>query len=239
MADFKEALKKAKKMIHEDAKVDSKIIKERVTDRNQANFFAGQPDDAYSQISSIKRFQTEDADDESDYSLNKALDSMTSNLTEAISARSSVAVPPTPSSNVLENVKHSKMPQAILKSLSENFIDQSKLAVGLNPLNDITQEIVNEAPKPAPMPVNNIREELHPSNGVDYSLIKTIVEECVRKYTSSIIKKVLTEQKSATNNELKAIRIGEGFTFITSNGDLYEAELKFKKNINDKVKKGN
>lgn len=76
---------------------------------------------------------------------------------------------------------------------------------------------------------------------MDYSLIKTIVEDCVRKYASSITKKVLSEQKNIaiSDDQLRAIRIGESFTFITSNGDLYEAELKFKKNINKTAKKGN
>ena len=78
-------------------------------------------------------------------------------------------------------------------------------------------------------------------NGVDYSLIKTIVEDCIRKYAGSITKKILSEQKNqqSLTDQLKAIRIGESFTFITSNGDLYEAELKFKKNINKQKNKGN
>jgi hypothetical protein len=74
------------------------------------------------------------------------------------------------------------------------------------------------------------------SNGVDYSLIKTIVESTMKKYLGAYMKKYLNEGKIINENssELKAIKLGNKFSFITDNGDLYEAKLVFKKNINKK-----
>jgi hypothetical protein len=70
---------------------------------------------------------------------------------------------------------------------------------------------------------------------VDYSMIKMIVEESVRKYTSALKKSILSEAKQSQNNDtLKALKIGDKFTFVTDNGDLYEAKLTFVKNINKK-----
>ena len=40
-------------MIHEDAKHDSRIIKERQMDRNNPKFFKDQPSDSYSNVTSF------------------------------------------------------------------------------------------------------------------------------------------------------------------------------------------
>ena len=72
------------------------------------------------------------------------------------------------------------------------------------------------------------------NSNVDYSMIKMIVEECMRKYVGSLKKTILNESKSNSSDELQAMKIGDKFSFITKNGDLYEAELKFIKNLNNK-----
>ena len=236
MADFKEALQRARNMIHNDAKQDAHIIKERVADRNQAKFFRDQPNDAFSSISSFDVLKENNQSD-ADSRFESVLDSMSSQLTNSVSSKMMNQVP---SSSVLKNIKNSKMPKAILESLAENYIDQSKLADGYaNALENISNDILSEdTVKEKQTPIRETVIQQPQNIGVDYSLIKSIVEECMRKYASSITKKVLAEQKnfaSSAEEKLKAIRIGESFSFITSNGDLYEAELKFKKNL----KKGN
>jgi hypothetical protein len=72
------------------------------------------------------------------------------------------------------------------------------------------------------------------NSNVDYSMIKMIVEECMRKYVGTLKKTILNESKTSSNGELQAMKIGDKFSFITKNGDLYEAELKFIKNLNNK-----
>ena len=62
-----------------------------------------------------------------------------------------------------------------------------------------------------------------------------IVEDCMRKYTSALKKSILSESKINENvGTLQAMKIGDKFSFITSNGDLYEAKLTFIKNMNTK-----
>lgn len=234
MADFKEALQKARNMIHNDAKRDTKIIKERVADRNNPKYFADQPYDSFSSMSSLNSNLSNSADYDSD-----RLDEAFANMTSQIGSQTSAQPVMTQNSMSSDNFKKSKMPKAILESLANDYIDQNKLSESYaSGLDDI---VIPSTTAPITERVEPVQVQSVPQvSGIDYSLIKTIVEECIRKYAGSITKKILSEQKSQSNEDaLRAIKIGENFTFITSNGDLYEAELKFKKNINKNTKKGN
>ena len=90
--------------------------------------------------------------------------------------------------------------------------------------------------KPQPIVENVLPTQTAANNSnIDYSMIKMIVEECVRKYTSSLKKSIMNEAKlNSSNDDLQALKIGDKFSFITKNGDLYEAKLTFVKNINKK-----
>ena len=126
----------------------------------------------------------------------------------------------------------SKLPKEILESMQKNPINQvGSIATPsiLDQLNIVPpkKEIVQEEKK--------IITETQTSQNIDYSMIKMIVEDCVKKYTSALKKSIINESKLNENdNSLKAMKIGNKFSFITENGDLYEAELKFVKNINRK-----
>ena len=57
----------------------------------------------------------------------------------------------------------------------------------------------------------------------------------MRKYSSALKKTIINESKTTSNEgTLKAMKVGDKFSFITDNGDLYEAKLTFIKNINKK-----
>ena len=72
------------------------------------------------------------------------------------------------------------------------------------------------------------------SQQVDYPMIRTIVEDIVRKYTSSLKNKILSESKQQNVNELNTLTIGKTFKFLDSKGNIYEAQLKKIGNINEK-----
>lgn len=69
---------------------------------------------------------------------------------------------------------------------------------------------------------------------IDYSLIKTIVEDCMRKNLTSIKKSLLSEGVTSQNNDLALMKIGDNFKFVTKKGDIYEAKLVKIANVNDK-----
>ena len=137
---------------------------------------------------------------------------------------------------------NSKLPKEIL----ESFKTQPSVGMGMISEGSVL-DVVNN------MSNNQLFEEKHSvheqvpmssqsnvvnSSTVDYSMIKMIVEDCMKKYMSALKKSVLNEQRGNNNGTLQAMKIGDKFSFITNTGDLYEAELKFIKNIKTK-KSGN
>lgn len=126
----------------------------------------------------------------------------------------------------------SKLPKEILESMKNNPIEQ----IGSVSTTSILDQLNITPPKKEVVSEEKsvITEIQHNNTNIDYSMIKIIVEDCVKKYTSALKKSLLNESKSNDNNTLQAMKIGNKFNFITNNGDLYEAELKFIKNINKK-----
>lgn len=63
--------------------------------------------------------------------------------------------------------------------------------------------------------------------GVDYTIIKAIVEECIKRNIEEIKASILQE------SSLKRVRLGEGnkIQLVDNKGNLYESTLEYKKNI--------
>lgn len=149
-----------------------------------------------------------------------------------------------PQTQPMMGVGSSKLPSAILESFKNKQIDTSVMGLSttgsvLDRINFNTQGALFEQtqPKQEVKEVKVVTEQTQPtvSTSVDYSMIKMIVEECMRKYSSALKKTIINESKTASNEgTLKAMKVGDKFSFITDNGDLYEAKLTFIKNINKK-----
>ena len=120
------------------------------------------------------------------------------------------------------------LPKEILESFSSNYIDQSVFDPNRSVLDKLGIEGGNTA---QPIQENVSQPNYQPSNGkIDYELIKSIVEASVKKYVNALSKKMLTE-----NNDLGMIQVGDKkINLVTKNGNVFEAELKFVKNINKK-----
>lgn len=141
-------------------------------------------------------------------------------------------MPPISSSN-------SKLPKEIL----ESFKVQPNMGMGmmsngsvLDIVNDMSSGKLQEQAQQVQAIQNNNNLTSMNNAPIDYSMIKMIVEDCMKKYVSSIKKSILSESKENNIGTLQAMKIGNKFSFITNTGDLYEAELKFVKNV--KTKKG-
>lgn len=145
------------------------------------------------------------------------------------------------------NSGKSKLPKEILESFANNNIDTSMLGVDvgqssiLDQLDSMTNGgLFTESRQPSAnkprVQENTIQQQptvVNPS--VDYSMIKMIVEDCMKKYTSALKKSLLSESKATTHeNNLQAMKIGDKFSFIDNEGNLYEAKMTFVKNINSK-----
>ena len=142
----------------------------------------------------------------------------------------------------------SSMPKEILESFQTNPINTN--VPGMNPNSSILYQLgiglVNEnndqqtSITPQKQVIKENFQTQNPisqgTSSVDYSLIKDIIENAVKKYVGAYTKKMISENKQMleVSNKLSALQIGDKFNFVTENGNLYRAKLEFIKNIKNK-----
>ena len=227
--DFNAVKDRARKLIHDDAKMDSHIIRERQRDRNNPKYFEGQPNDAYSNVTSLaggssQNTIAESYVDDSEDRLGAAMDSRMKNFME----NRQMPQMQVPVQTQTPTIVNKGLPREILESFSNNYIDQSVFDPNRSVLDRIG---VTNGQQQITETVQTYQPVQQTAGGnVDYELIKSIVESAVKKYVNALGKKVLTE-----NNDLNMIQVGEKkINLVTKSGDIYEAQLKFVKNINKK-----
>ena len=133
---------------------------------------------------------------------------------------------------------HIHMPKAVLESFRQNPGKEASISVlgGL----DISQFQKQQSQK------NVVQEHMVQQQqamtqvgGVDYSLLKTIINEAVqenvKKYMSALSKKLISEGVGGKGNEIQAIKIGKKLSIITENGDIYSSSLQKMGNVRDKM----
>lgn len=221
---------KARKMIHEDAKQDSAIIKERQQDRERTyrslkgsgvaavTGFENIAPSYGSNGTSIGRIN-ETYDDDNNDALYSAMDNRMNQFMEGRQTQPQTPIQQSPTQI------NKGLPKEILESFSNNYIDQSVFDPNRSVLDRIG---VSNGQQQITEQVNQTQQV---SGGkVDYELIKNIVESTVKKYINALGKKVLNE-----NNDLAMIQIGEKkINLVTKDGNLFTADLRFQKNIKSK-----
>lgn len=202
---------KARKLIHNDALQDSHVIAERKKDRGnflkKSKTLAGDSFDIMMDNYSNSSNNIVENDEKYDSYDNMMQDRM-AKLKENIG------------NNRMAINENNSAGRFLPKEIIENFKN------GQNELEE-TNFIENS---------NNINSNSNHGN-VDYSLIKDIVENTIKKYANALNKRIINESKSTAKgniSDLKAMKIGDKFSFIAENGDIYEAKLTFKGNIKNK-----
>lgn len=166
-------------------------------------------------------------------SINTSLNDSTVSTESMMTAR-----PQRNMTDVPRNV-NSNIPRAIVESFSKNPIDTSMISSIGGSSNSVldTIGIQEQARTVQPQNTSSTIQEQHTVQtqvqGIDYPMIRTIVEDIVRKYTSSLSKKMLSESKGSVN-ELTTMTLGKSFKFLDRQGNIYEATLKKIGNINNK-----
>jgi hypothetical protein len=195
----------------------------------------------------IRKLMSMDTDGTMDRIANEARESNKLSIDESgVSYNSGISntngdmVPIAIDENVMK--RHSKMPKSILESFKENpgKTAQSNVSV----LSRLPNEMFQEQTQPVTQRKNTINESkqvqqpIATSAVIDYSLIKTIinesVQENVKKYISALSKKLINEGiGSGSANDLIAMKVGKSFSFIDKQGNVYECTLKKKGNVNN------
>ena len=118
---------------------------------------------------------------------------------------------------------NSKLPQAIVESMMNHQIDTSCLDP--NGMTNVMKLVEQNAPQVKKQVIKEDKVIPSAASGIDYSLIKTIVNECISSQMENIKQTLLNE------STVKAFTIKDGnkVQFLSKNGDLYEGELKLKK----------
>ena len=150
----------------------------------------------------------------------------------------------------------SNVPAAIREAFMNNPIDESSLYGAFTAGGDGRLDFLNEMaiPQQQPQitqPTQDVRQIVNEGMGytsssqpqalsqIDYPMIRTIVEEIVRKYAVSLKKNILAESKQNGINEVNTIALGETFKFLTKDGTIYECTMRKVGNINNKKKSVN
>ena len=142
---------------------------------------------------------------------------------------------PINTSRLSESAKH--IPREILESFATNKIDDSALLDGVFDSQNVLSmldEGVQAKPKAKvteSVQTQPIQQVL--TQSVDYPMIRTIVEDVVRKQIGALSKKMLNESKTS---DISTITLGKTFKFLAKNGDIYEAKLQKIGNINEQKK---
>lgn len=146
------------------------------------------------------------------------------------------------------------VPSKIRESFANKTIDNSVLYSafggdigGGNDLDFLMESVSKEPNEQVRYQAKNVKQlvseglndgrQQYTSSQIDYPMIRTIVEEIVRKYTVSLKNKILTESKQANQTaQINTLAFGESFKFLDTEGNIYEAKLVKKGNIKDKKK---
>ena len=133
-------------------------------------------------------------------------------------------IKPTNNPSDLNDRKYSKLPQAIRESFAKqppmtgDNIDNTPLGMITKNLSLENREMNTNGNQQVPIPTRN-------SDGIDYSLIKSIIDESVRRHISEIKESILSE------NTIKGVKISKGnkIQLLDMSGNLYEGVLTLKR----------
>lgn len=180
-------------------------------------------------------------DNQSNATLYDEIDSFTPINEQSISKSINKQIVNSSPLQVNKDMPNKGLPKEIYESFMEN---------PLNNTNDLSTSLLDEvlsngklkyqedfqSNEKAMIKENISKDNLNISSNqtFDYSILKLIIEDVFDRKLNEYKKSLLNESNS-NKQVLSTIGIHNGkLTFLSSNGDLYEAELKFVKNVKQK-----
>lgn len=165
--------------------------------------------------------------------INDSLTSADANVTSAslMSSTREERMSNIPTGNM--SVAAANVPSIIRESFQaqppvNDITNTSSVLDGMFDLNSLQSEKKQRITEQAKQP-----QQGYTTGGVDYPMIRTIVEDIVRKYTQPLNKKLINEGTGG-GAEVNTIALGKTFKFLDSKGNIYECTMKKVGNINKK-----
>jgi hypothetical protein len=183
--------------------------------------------------------------------MDKKLDAMAKgardNITESFSSAEPVATQNMMSTKIDKSMgiptggrMNENVPLAIREAFKNNPIDESQLLMGTmsggGDLSLLNENVVTPT-RTAPITesTQQYQTQTHTvASSVDYPMIRTIVEEVVKRYAVSLNKRINEGKENVS--EINTISLGKTFKFLDSKGNIYECVMKKVGNINNKRK---
>lgn len=133
-------------------------------------------------------------------------------------------IKPTNNPTDLNDKRYSKLPQAIRESFTKqppmtgDNIDNTTLGM-------VTKNLALENREMNTNGMQQVPRQTHDNGGIDYSLIKSIIDESVRRHIGEIKESILRE------NTIKGVKISKGnkIQLLDMSGNLYEGVLTLKR----------
>lgn len=130
-----------------------------------------------------------------------------------------------------EAASKSKLPKEIINAIRESSTSTTS---------SVTDSINLTKPQRNPYDIITEEKTIQPqvatntNVGIDYSLIRMMIDESIKKYTSQLKKTILNESKGTNSGLQMMTKQGNKFRFVTEDGKIFEANLVYKGNLNDK-----
>lgn len=155
----------------------------------------------------------------------------------------------------LKNVNNSKLPKAILESIINNPIEVSYDGL-LGSTNVVTEDIQarsldiiakldsrdksksinNSNTESQTQTINPINENINNSQSIDLNQLGSLIENIIDNKLNSFLPKLLNESKNHSNNKMSIMKLGENFTFIDDDNNVYECKMIYKGKVKSKKK---
>lgn len=143
-------------------------------------------------------------------------------------------------------IRNNRLPKGIIDSFTENPCT----GLSSDPVMDaftanISESGASKKPRFSELVGNKkqtLTETTRPiqgNSGIDYEMLKMILEGVVKKYIDELKTTMLNESVQGGNKDnIQAITLGNNFRFVDKSGNIYVANLSYKGNIHDmKTKK--
>lgn len=141
---------------------------------------------------------------------------------------------------------NTRLPQQIVESMAQNPVNPQLAGAGVLDSGPSIEALLAARGMQTAAPINQVNEVMQtvqpaaaPVNtaSINYEMIQAIVENIVKKYTSALKQQVLKEINIPQGiNEGQVLQVGNGFTVVAKNGDIYRIAFEKQGNINESKK---